>query len=188
MPIPGIFASQISGHLFAPSGAYDSLANTAITTGTASLTWSGIPAGYKHLQIRYYARFNLTSDTGSPSFQFNGDTGANYSFHQIYGDGAGNTGATGNASQTRLSAAQIASDNVAANYFGAGYINILDYGSTVKNKTMDSFGGWTVVTNSLINYRSGVWLSTAPITSITIFPTASGNWLQYSNFALYGVK
>jgi hypothetical protein len=35
-PILGIYASQISGHLFAPSGAYDSIATA---TGTGSTTY-----------------------------------------------------------------------------------------------------------------------------------------------------
>ena len=30
MPILGVIASQISGHLFAPSGAYDSIATVTV--------------------------------------------------------------------------------------------------------------------------------------------------------------
>jgi hypothetical protein len=167
--------------------SYESIATTALTSTTASVTFNSIPGTYKHLQIRYFARFDLTSDTGSPSFRFNGDTGNNYTFHQIYAT-ASAAGGGGSASQSQNAAGQIASDNVSANVFGSGTIDILDYASTVKYKTMKSFGGWDSNGNGLFNFRSGVWQNSAAITSINIFPTASGSWKQYSHFALYGIK
>jgi hypothetical protein len=40
MPVLGIIASQMSGHLFAPSGAYDSIATTTVGSGgAASITF-----------------------------------------------------------------------------------------------------------------------------------------------------
>jgi hypothetical protein len=169
------------------ANSYESIATSVITGNTASVTFSSIPGTYKILQIRYFARFTLTSDTGSPSFQLNGDTNNNYTFRQMYSDGS-SAGGGGNTSQSRLSGAQIISDNKSSNMFSGGYIDIHDYASTSKAKSIFSLGGWDANGSGLWNMRSGVWTSTSAITSITLFPTASGDFKQYSHFALYGIK
>jgi hypothetical protein len=62
-------------------GAYDALASVTLDANTASITFSGIPTGYKHLQIRGIGRTNRATpaDMDGLLIQFNGDTGANYS-------------------------------------------------------------------------------------------------------------
>jgi hypothetical protein len=52
MPILGIISSQISGHLFAPSGAYDSIATVSGTGSSGTISFTSIPSTYTHLQIR----------------------------------------------------------------------------------------------------------------------------------------
>jgi hypothetical protein len=85
-PILGIYASQISGHLFAPSGAYDSIATATFTGSALSVTFSSIPSTYTHLQIRGLAR--TPSGNDQIDLRFNGDSGNNYSMHGLSGDGA----------------------------------------------------------------------------------------------------
>jgi hypothetical protein len=81
----GIFASQISGHLYdGPFGAYDSLATVTLSAATSTITFAGIPSGYKHLQIRYSLTAAAPADT---TLKFNGDSGANYSSHLLRGGG-----------------------------------------------------------------------------------------------------
>jgi hypothetical protein len=36
-------------------------------------------------------------------------------------------------------------------------------------------------------FMSSLWMSTSAITSIKLYPN-TGNWAQYSHFALYGIK
>lgn len=183
----GIYASQISGHLWAPNGAMDALATVTVPSGgVTSITFAGIPQGYKHLQLRTTGKSNLTGTNGADfAFQFNGDTTANYKGHQMYGDGASAYGAV--------------TDGTSSLYFGwvskmgltnvfAGYVtDILDYASTTKNKIMRSLGGWDGNGSGFVIYRSGLWMSTAAINSITIIQP-SGSIAEYSQFALYGVK
>ena len=52
MPILGLLASAISGNLFAPSGAYDSIATASGTGSSATISFTSIPSTYTHLQIR----------------------------------------------------------------------------------------------------------------------------------------
>jgi hypothetical protein len=49
-PMLGIMASQISGHLV--TNSYESIQTVTVSTATPSITFSSIPATYKHLQIR----------------------------------------------------------------------------------------------------------------------------------------
>ena len=83
MPVLGIIASQISGHLFQPTGAYDSIATSTVGAGgAASIVFSSIPSTYTHLQIRGIVRISAIAEM---RMQFNGDTATNYSWHELSG-------------------------------------------------------------------------------------------------------
>ena len=187
-PILGIYASQISGHLFAPSGAYDSIATTTVGSGgTASVTFSSISQTYTHLQIRWLMRSNRASGTNDGlQVRFNSDTGSNYSNHLLYGDGSGAYAAAG-ANTTSMPLGYGSSNNNISNTFGAGVIDILDYTNTNKYKTTRFLGGADKNGSGVVSLYSSVWLSTSAVTSITLTPQTD-NWVQYSSFALYGIK
>ena len=187
MPILGVIASQISGRLFAPSGAYDSIATTTVGAGGASsITFSSIPSNYTHLQIRVLARDSRANSATNLVIQFNGDTAANYADHVLYGNSTSAV-AGADVSQTSAVAIRVAGNNAASNCFGAGVIDILDYANTSKYKTMRSLSGFEDNSSGQIWLISGLWISTSAVTSITIAPTTSPI-LQYSSFALYGIK
>lgn len=189
MPILGIWASQISGHLWAPAGAYDALATVTLSASASSITFSGIPQGYKHLQIRMIAReSNSATGQGAVWMQFNGDTGSNYAWHRLYGNGSG-TPPTGVASSTTWMLAGINANNgEGANVFGASVIDILDYQNTSKNKTIRGLSGEDNNGSGYVGLHSGLWMNTSAVSSISIYPTATYSWLANSQFALYGVK
>jgi hypothetical protein len=187
----GIMASQISGHLYdGPYGAYDSLATVTLSASTASITFAGIPTGYKHLQIRILARSDRASNYASNiNLQFNGDTGSNYSSHDVNGSGA-TAYAEAATSQSNIAMQRITGASAAANIFGTVIADIVDYGATTKYKTVRWLGGFdNNSTQGEIYFGSGLWMNTSAITSITM-QTISGsyNFTQYSQFALYGVK
>lgn len=164
---------------FAPDGAYDSLATATLSTSTASVTFAGIPTGYKHLQIRGVI---LTSGATNPTWQINGDTtGANYKGHHLWGTGT-------NANANDQSGTVYFNYNPSASYPSAFVMDWLDYTSTTKNKTMRTLAGSdTNGGTSEIALWSGLYMSLNAITSITL--NGNGvNFTQYSSFALYGVK
>lgn len=186
-PILGIYASAISG---AVAGDYQAIMTATVDSGGASsITFSSIPSTFKHLQIRYLANFTGTSvGYSQPYLQFNGDTASNYDNHALYG-----TGASAGASYFAATGAYAGwiPDSAYANTFGAGVIDLLDYTSTSKNKTMRTLGGFNrnfnASQNELIGLTSSLWRATpAAITSITISGTTTFG--QYSQFALFGVK
>jgi len=191
MPVLGIIASQISGHLFAPSGAYDSIATNTITTPTTGTTFSSIPSTYTHLQIRWIARDSGTTDSfRAIKLQFNSDTGANYSQHILFSDGstvAGYSAVSANSAGTD-GVAGIMPDSVKlASTFAVGVWDILDYANTSKYKTTRLLVGCDLNGSGRMSLSSGLWMNTNAITSITITDN-NNNFVANTQFALYGIK
>lgn len=183
-PILGIWASQISGRLWQPAGAYDALASVTVPSGgVATIQFAGIPTGYKHLQIRGIAKGTVASAallTG-----FNGDTASNYNNHYL--EGSGSSAAAGyNATSAIITYGTIA-PTAATSVFTGTVIDILDYASTSKFKTTRTLTGYDANGSGYIDLNSGLWRSTAAITNITL-STTSGNFAEYTQYALYGIK
>jgi hypothetical protein len=191
MPILGIMASQISGKLWQPDGAYDSLATVTVPSGgLASVTFAGIPQTYKHLQIRGIAKNGTTAgDTTTILAQFNGDTTYTNYFgrHLLYGDGSTAAAAANNSSGFTGGAAGSIASQSTSNIFAASIIDILDYSNTSKNKTVRTLAGFDYNGSGGINFISSLWINTSAITSITLKPFVD-TFAQYSQFSLYGVK
>ena len=189
MPILGIMASQISGHLWAPEGAYDALATVTLSASTASVSFAGIPSGYKHLQLRMIAR---SSGSGGSfvNVKVNGDTtGSNYARHILFGNGGGSAGAAASTGSTITNIGKIADATDSASIFGTFVLDILDYGSVVKNKTFRSLGGYDANGSGEVDFNSILWMnSSTAISSITFTEYSGYNFTANTQFALFGVK
>jgi hypothetical protein len=175
MPILGIMASQISGKLWAPAGAYDALASVTVPSGgVASVTFAGIPSTYKHLQIR-----TLNGNPSTVSLTINSGSFARR--HYLYGSGSG-SGVAGSDTGNDILAG---SDNALIR--AANIIDILDYTNTNKTKTYRVLGGVDTNGGGTLIMFSALDLSTTAINTITL-TSATGVFREYSSFALYGVK
>lgn len=82
---------------------------------------------------------------------------------------------------------RITGANAGANMFGGVIIDIADYKNTNKFKTLTTLGGNNRNGSGLFYLTTGYWADTSAIDTITITP-GSGNFVQYSHFALYGMK
>jgi hypothetical protein len=173
---------------------YVSLATSTVGAGgVSSITFSSIPQGYKHLQIRGISR---TTDAGQTQdivgIRMNSDTTTSkYVSQRIAADGINKVSA-GQASGTYSSswAGYATGVNGTANVFGATIVDIFDYASTVKNKTGRSIAGDSQnnTTDNQIILNSMLYLSTNAITSITLVPIFASAFAQYTSFALYGIQ
>ena len=171
--------------------AYDPAATFLIQRQTAtgsvtSFTFSSIPSTYKHLQIRCLSR----RDTGVShviALQFNGDTATNYWWHLLEGNGSTATSSSISSATNRVLTFWPNPSVNLAGQFGAGIIDIHDYASTTKNKTVRSFGGGDANGSGKINLTSGVWNSTSAINSIVI-SFVGDTVVTGTTFALYGMK
>jgi hypothetical protein len=185
-PILGIIASaNQQGRGGGPESGYDSLATVTVPSGgLATITFAGIPSGYKHLQIRGIGRTSAGGE--SLRLRYNSDTGANYANHELYGTGSA-ANAYGEFNVNSNFADSFAPSSASANVFGVGVIDILDYANTNKYKTLRALSGYDNNGSGYAILNSGVWRNTAAINTIVLF-FGSGNLVQYSTFALYGVK
>jgi hypothetical protein len=167
-------------------GAYDSLATVTLSATASSITFAGIPSGYKHLQIRCFANITTADAAG---LQFNGDTTSSYNAHRLYGTGtaAGGAASSGGASVTSIGLPATAGFPSATSTFGISIIDILDYQNVNKYKTVRGLSAWDGNGSGYVDFGSGLWRNTNAITSIT-YSAASGNFIANSSFALYGVK
>jgi hypothetical protein len=179
---------------WAPSGAYDSIATATVASGgAASVTISSIPSTYTHLQVRILGQTNRgTYGRDALYFRLNSDSGANYSYHYLAGDGSA-VFAVPAATQDKAFLPELTTTTAGTNIFGGAIVDILDYANTSKNKTVRSLGGGdhngTVASlGAQVQINSGAWYSTNAVNSITFYPVSGTLISQYSQFALYGIK
>jgi len=178
----------LASPFFGVSGDFQSIATTTVGVGgTPTITFSSIPSTFKHLQIRYMARTDRAQLQDYLLLRFNSDTGSNYSYHKLYGDGS--AAASGAAtSQTSIESAITAGATATASIFGAGSIDILDYADTNKYKTTRTLDGLDRNGSGFVTLTSGNWRSASAVSTITITSYGVANFVQYSSFALYGIK
>lgn len=168
------------------AAAFELISTQLISSDTASVTFSSIPSTYKHLQMRFTARTTDAMDLGGVGVRFNSDSGSNYSYHYLDGNGSSVTSGSG-ASQANGIATIVTGATSTSNAFGAGIMDLLDYASTSKNKTIRTLGGKTT-TGSYVRLASSAWYSTSAISSITLFDTVGGSYVSGSRFSLYGIR
>lgn len=188
-PILGIWASADQSQ-FISTNSYESISTVTVGSGGSStITFSSIPSTYKHLQIRGIARDNnAVNDTTSIKLTFNSDTTSTYVRHYLYADGAGTPVSGYNATTGFTYQGAVAQNSTTANCFGVMIIDILDYQNTNKYKTIRTLSGADYNGSGAISLQSGLWQSTSAITNISFISGSSANFMQYSQFALFGVK
>ena len=186
MPILGIIASSLP----AAAGDFESIATVSLSSSAASAEFTSIPSTFTHLQVRGIPRTDRAGNVNDGIIvQFNSDTGANYSWHYLAGVYLNTVDVAGvaNTSHIPINSAAAAS-NTAANSFGSFIADILDYKDTNKYKTLRALGGMEDNTYGYIAFSSGNWRNTNAITTVTIKPLVGTNFVQYSHFALYGIR
>jgi len=177
---------------FSEVGDYQPISTTTVGAGgAASISFTSIPAGYQTLQLRLFGRTtSSTSDGNYINVRFNSDSGSNYTFHQIQGDGSSVT-ATALTSQTQTILQRVPSDAASASVYGVIVCDIVDYAATTKYKTLKAYGGFETnsgaASGTKIFFTSGAWLSSSAISSMSLTPD-TGNFKQYTSAALYGIK
>jgi hypothetical protein len=174
------------------AGSYE-LITTTILGGTASsVTFSNLgdySSIYKHLQIRAACMFDTTNS--NIQARINGDSGANYARHSIRGNGS--DVASSSATSINQMLVHYNQDNNSTNEPAGSVIDFVDV-YAVKNKTMRALSGTSSGANkNQIYLSSGLWMSTASVTSITIqagtsFDSSGGNFRTGSRFSLYGIR
>jgi hypothetical protein len=184
--ILGSFSSGVA----ASTNSYESIATVTVGSGgSATVSFTSIPSTYKHLQIRGIAKSaRAGSARNDLIIKLNGSS-TTYAHHQLYGDGASPAG-LGTASTTQgLLGINCVPSSGYTSQFGAVVADILDYASTNKNKTIRSLAGTDNNGAGFISLSSALWYATpVAVTSIDLTVDGAHNFIQYTQFALYGIK
>ena len=161
-----------------PSGStYTPIATTTLGSAASSYTFSSIPTTYTDLILIG----SITNDADGQFFIQVGnssvDTGSNYSYTGIYGDGSSAASARA-SSQVRGYLGYISGSSV-KNFI----VQVMNYSNTTTNKTILDRKNQA---DQFIEANVILWRSTSAINTIKIFP-ASGNFTTGSTFTLYGI-
>jgi hypothetical protein len=156
----------------AAGNTYVAIATQTLASNTASVTFSSIPQTYTDLVLVIQGKMSID---GGTTLYLNGDTGDNYTYQTLLGNGTSAVGGAGGG------AFAIYLDNV---IFGNVICNIMNYTNTSTYKTTLS----RVNTSAYAFARVVNWASTAAITSMLISNNNSNTYLAGSTFTLYGIK
>jgi hypothetical protein len=161
------------------TSTYEMIATTTLGSATANVTFTSIPATYTDLVL--VSTFSVVSNSYT-GFQFNSDTGANYSSTNLFGNG------------TSATSDRLTNDN---NIYFGNYSSQKSGRILQSNINIMNYSNTTTYKSSLIRYTDagevtsasvGLWRSTAAINSIKIFQTNATNIASGSTFTLYGIK
>lgn len=154
------------------ASTYTPIATTTLGTTATDYTFTSIPSTYTDLVLVVAGQ---SASGGSSALQFNGDTGSNYSYTNLKGNGS--TATSARASNITL--------GYIAEIWGSqtvDIINIMNYSNTTTYKTAISRG------NNAGNYVGAwvaLWRSTAAINSVKFL---SGDTMQVgTTLTLYGI-
>jgi hypothetical protein len=157
------------------------------TLGSAgSITFSSIPQTFTHLQVRLSVRSTYASTVASGFIRFNSDSGSNYPYHYLQGDGSTSSG-SGTAATTVGFLGNFPGTSTTANAFSSCIVDIFDYINTNKNKTIRTFSGFDANGSGQIFLASSVWLSTAAINSILLVSGGGADFVIGTRADLYGI-
>jgi hypothetical protein len=177
MPILGTLASSVQKI----TGSFESIATATGNGSSGTITFSSIPNTYQHLQVRLQV---IASGGGGQSIRFNSDTNNNYARHSFGANGS-SAFASGTASTNQI----FIGDDAAATNPATMIVDILDYTSTTKNKTIRSFFGHDRDGAGSVYVYSGIWLSTSTVSSLSLGIGLFGGIFDNGTVAsLYGIK
>jgi hypothetical protein len=155
------------------TSTYVALDKKTLTSAVGTVSFTDIPQTYTDL-VLVFSGTAVSGDT--MYYQFNGDTGTNYSDTYLFGDGSAGSGRHANQ----------------GGIFGGGInttksqqiINIMNYSNTTttKNTLLRANASGITATSAFV----GLWRSTAAITSIQL--KIGANFAIGSSFSLYGIK
>lgn len=154
---------------------------TVSGSSTSRITFNSVPSTYTDI----IAIANCATSGGASSLygQVNGDTGTNYSWTYLYGNGT-------SAASGRFSNA----GNYIAGYYvtpatGFDFVSIThyqNYANTTTNKTVLSRANASGGTYPGAEASVSLWRNTAAINRIDFY-IGTGNFVAGSTFTLYGV-
>jgi hypothetical protein len=158
---------------------YDKIATQTLGSAAASITFSSIAASWTDLRI---VLVPIASVGGlNVTFQYNADTATNYSWTNLFANGA-TVGSNGSNSVTSINWS--AQYNLSTTIPTAMLLDIFSYAGAT-NKTSLSSNAADLNGSGGVEMLCGLWRSTAAITSVKL---NCANFATGTIATLYGIK
>lgn len=172
---------------------YTLISANTLTTATASVTFSAIPATFTDLVVRASSKTDASGTYGANStfIEFNNNASTLYSRTDLLATSDGSTNlviSSQISNDTYISSRYTAELANPSNVFGSYEIYIPSY--TASQSKPVSTTGVTERNSSLIDgisVTAGLFRSNTAISQIKLSP-AGANWVSGSSFYLYGIK
>jgi hypothetical protein len=171
----------------AAGSTYSPIATTTLGSNQTTITYSSISASYTDLLLVIAGRGTRTGNTVDTLLRYNSDSGSNYSYTHLYGDGS--SAASDRASnQTSATAGfWIPAASTSSGIFSAMTLHIFNYSNTTTNKTSIVRESQQSNTGGLPGASVSLWRNTAAINRIDL-SLGVGDWATGSTFTLYGIS
>lgn len=159
----------------AAGATYVPIATQTLGSAAASVTFSSISGAYTDLVLIFGGS---VSAFGNLRIQVNSDTGSNYSWTRLLGDGSTAVSDRG-SNQTFINIAILDTDTI-----GNSIVHLQNYSNTTTYKTVLTRGNST---GTYLGANVGLWRSTSAINSVTVL-AGTGNINSGTVVSLYGIK
>ena len=159
-----------------------------LTTTTTNIIFTNIPQTFNHLQVRVYVKSAYAA--GEAGVYLNpyigGSGGGTAQYHVLAGNGSSVSETNGTIFFTGINSPI---NFGTTNMFAAAVIDILDYSTTTKYKSIRSFGGYDsngagIVALGEVTRND----SLGAINGMIINDAGGGGWLAGSRIDLYGIS
>lgn len=165
------------------------ISSNTLTSRTATISASAIPATYTDLQIllslRFYGSGGATS--GDLTFRLNSLSTSIYSYRYVQGNGASATSSSTSGNTQFNIPNACCSDTATANTFSNISIYIPNYAAAINKAIFVDAAQETNATTAYRNANALLLSSTAAIDSISMTGPYSG-WETGSSISIYGIK
>jgi hypothetical protein len=147
---------------------------TASPSGISSVTFSSIPSTYTDLVV---VVSGSTGGNDTIGLRFNSDSGSNYSYSQVYGDGS-------TAGSTRGTNETFARVGPYYNSQSITIASVMNYSNSTTNKTVIARANNA---GNQVNALVSLWRNTAAISTLSV-NAIFGQFNSGTTVTLYGIK
>ena len=164
----------------AAGNTYEAISTTTISSSTATITLSSIPATYTDLVLITTAKISSTADMW---IRVNSDSGSNYQYAVLTGDGSSATAPKGASQSNGLLTDWYGTPTTDNSHLAICHFN--SYASTNNRKNMISRANRVA---SGVDFIVSTWNNTSAITSLTLRFSGAQTFDADTVVSLYGIK
>lgn len=163
---------------------YEPIQTQVLASPTGTVTFSSIPQTYTDLiLVNMYATTVLNEDA---IMRFNSDTGNNYSFTTLRGNGS--SAVSSRTTNNSFIYLDVDSSGTTLNTGIQTTTHLQNYSNATTYKTTLGRSGTLGGSYTGTTLLAGLWRNTTAITTISVIASGSTTFVTGSSFTLYGIK